>query len=141
MGTSHETPNESKPQSLAERPAHRGRLIALGGIGAAALSVAVVAALSVFGAPSAASTSASAPTAITLAVTSPTGGSVIASDQVTVRGTVTPRDATVTVQSHAAAVGDGVFTGSADLHAGRTTIDVIASAPGMAPSSTTVLVV
>jgi hypothetical protein len=78
--------------------------------------------------------------ATTLAVTSPSRGSVLSSDQVTVRGTVTPADAAVEVQGQPAAVGNGVFTGTATVHGGKTTIDVIASAPDTAPASTSVVV-
>ncbi|HUB35248.1 MAG TPA: hypothetical protein VL972_00350 [Solirubrobacteraceae bacterium] len=77
---------------------------------------------------------------VTVAVTAPTSNSVIAADQVTVRGTVSPADATVQVQGQPAAVGNGVFTGTATLHGGKTTIDVIASAPDAPPASTTVVV-
>lgn len=118
----------------------RGRVLAIGGAGTVALCAATVAALSVFGASSAANTTPQSPEPVTVTVTSPTNGSVIGSDQVTVRGTVTPADATVTIQSRPAAVGDGVFTGSTTLHSGKTSIDVIASAPGAAPASATVTV-
>jgi hypothetical protein len=141
MGTDTGTPNETHPQyNPHDRRPQRGRQLVLGGAGAAALCVAVVAALSVFGAPSAANTAGDAPAAVQLTVTSPTSGSVIASDQVNVTGTVSPANATVTIQNHAAAVGDGVFTGNASLRPGKTTIDVIASAPNAAPVSTTVIV-
>jgi Glucodextranase, domain B len=77
---------------------------------------------------------------VSVIVTSPTSGSVIAGNSVTVRGTVSPPTASVQVQGKAAAVGDGVFTGAAELHGGRTTIDVIASAAGETPGSTSVVV-
>jgi hypothetical protein len=57
-----------------------------------------------------------------------------------VRGTVSPANATVQVQGQPAAVGNGIFTGTATLHGGKTTIDVIGSAPGDTPDSTTVMV-
>ena len=78
---------------------------------------------------------------VSVVVTSPTSGSVIAGNSVTVRGTVSPPAATVQVQGHPAAVGNGVFTAAAELHGGRTTIDVIGSAPGDVPGSTSVVVV
>ncbi|HTZ88576.1 MAG TPA: hypothetical protein VMB05_18080 [Solirubrobacteraceae bacterium] len=78
--------------------------------------------------------------AVSVAVTAPTSDSVIAADKVTVRGTVSPANAVVQVQGHTAAVGNGVFTGTASLHGGKTTIDVIASAPGRAPGSTRIVV-
>jgi hypothetical protein len=78
---------------------------------------------------------------VSVVVTSPTSGSVIAGSSVTVRGTVSPPAATVQVQGHPAAVGNGVFTAAAELHGGRTTIDVIGSSPGDVPGSTSVVVV
>jgi len=78
--------------------------------------------------------------AVEVAVTAPSSGSVIAADQVMVRGTVTPANATVQVQGEPAAVGNGVFTGTATLHGGKTTVDVIGSAPGASPGSTSVVI-
>jgi len=78
---------------------------------------------------------------VTIVVTSPTSGSVIAGANVVVRGTVSPANATVQVQGKPAAVGNGVFTGTATLHGGKTTIDVIGSAPGATPGATTVAIV
>jgi hypothetical protein len=77
---------------------------------------------------------------VSVAVSSPTSGTVIAASSVTVRGTVDPPNATVQVQGKPAAVGNGVFTANAELHGGKTTIDVIGSAPGDAPGSTSVAV-
>ena len=77
---------------------------------------------------------------VSVAVSSPTSGTVMASSNITVRGTVDPPNATVQVQGKPAAVGNGVFTGSAELHNGKTTIDVIASAQGDAPGSTSVAI-
>lgn len=78
---------------------------------------------------------------VLVVVTSPTSGSVIAGNSVTIRGTVSPPSATVQVQGKPAAVGNGVFTGSAELHGGRTTVDVIGSAPGVTPGATSVVIV
>jgi Glucodextranase, domain B len=77
---------------------------------------------------------------VVVAVTSPTSGTVIAADSVTVRGTVSPPNAIVQVQGKPAAVGNGVFTGTATLHGGKTRIDVIGSAPNQDPGSTSVSV-
>jgi hypothetical protein len=77
---------------------------------------------------------------VVVAVTSPTSGTVINADSVTVRGTVSPPNATVQVQGQPAAVGNGVFTGTAMLQGGSTRIDVIGSAPGQDPGSTSVSV-
>ena len=85
-------------------------------------------------------TNASTGGAVTVAVTAPTGGSVIAASNVVVRGTVSPSNATVQVQGRPAAVGNGVFTGTASLHGGRTTIDVIGSAADMSPGATSIVV-
>lgn len=78
---------------------------------------------------------------VSVQVTSPTSGSVIAGSTVEIRGTVTPVTATVQIQGQPAAVGNGVFKGTATLHGGKTTIDVIGSAPGATPGSTSVAVV
>jgi Glucodextranase, domain B len=78
--------------------------------------------------------------AVSVVVVAPTSGSVIAASNVTVRGTVDPANATVQIQGQPAAVGNGVFTGTATLHPGKTTIDVIASAPGMTPGSTSLTI-
>jgi hypothetical protein len=78
---------------------------------------------------------------VSVVVTSPASGSVIAGTSVTVRGTVSPPTAAVQVQGRPAAVGNGVFTAAAELHGSRTTIDVIGSAPGQTPGSTSVVVV
>jgi hypothetical protein len=78
---------------------------------------------------------------VSVVVTSPTSGSVIAGNSVTVRGTVSPANASVQVQGKPAAVGNGVFTGAAELHGNKTTIDVIGSATGEVPGSTSVVVV
>ena len=72
-------------------------------------------------------------------VTAPVSGTVINASSVTVRGTVSPPNATVQVAGTPAAVGNGVFTGTAPLGVGKTTIDVIASAPGLTPGSTSVV--
>jgi hypothetical protein len=57
-----------------------------------------------------------------------------------VRGTVTPAEAVVLIQGRPASVANGVFVGTATVHRGRTTIDVIASARGATPGSTSVAV-
>src|SRR4051812_35855867 len=78
--------------------------------------------------------------AVDLALVSPDGGTVTSAGHITVRGTVTPPDASVMVQGRPASVRNGVFTGQARLHRGRTTIDVIASASGAAAGSESVTV-
>jgi Glucodextranase, domain B len=83
-------------------------------------------------------TSAAGSGAVTIVVTSPTSGSVIAAENVTIRGTVNPPNAVVQIQGQPAAVGNGVFTGTATLHGGKTTIDVVGSAPGATPGATSV---
>ncbi len=76
--------------------------------------------------------------AVGLNVTSPSSGSVINAEDVTVRGTVMPSSASVEVQGQPAPVGNGVFAGNAPLHSGSNTISIIASAPGYTPTSTTI---
>lgn len=103
-----------------------------------------IAALSALGLTACGSTTTTTTTTggeVSVIVTSPTSGSVIAGNSVTVRGTVSPPAATVQVQGKPAAVGNGVFTAAAELHGGRTTIDVIGSAQGDVPGSTSVVVV
>ena len=78
--------------------------------------------------------------AVVVQVTSPANGTVINSTNVTIRGTVTPANATVQIDGHPAAVGNGVFTGSAPLQRGKTTIDVIGSSSSLSPGSTDVVI-
>ncbi len=78
---------------------------------------------------------------VAVVITSPTSGSVIAGSSVTIRGTVSPPTASVQVQGRPAAVGNGVFTGAAELHGGKTTIDVIGSSADEVPGSASVVVV
>jgi glucodextranase-like protein len=113
------------------------RLLATGAV--VALAVGIVACGSTT-TTTTSTTSAAGSGTVTVAVTSPTSGTVIAADSVTVRGTVDPPTATVEVQGKPAPVGNGVFLATANLHGGKTTIDVIGSAPGRAPGSTSVSV-
>jgi hypothetical protein len=55
-------------------------------------------------------------------VAAPADGSTVRADPVTVRGTVTPSDASVQVVGQSAQVGNGVFTTSVPLKKGRNTI-------------------
>ena len=73
-------------------------------------------------------------------ISAPANGSSHRADRVTVRGTVNPPDAAVQIIGRPARVGNGVFTGSVPLKRGSNTIDVIASAAGAAPASTTITV-
>lgn len=77
---------------------------------------------------------------VSIRVTAPADGSRVDADRVAIRGTVTPGDATVQVLGQAAQVGNGVFTSSVPLHTGKNTIDVVASAPGVAPATITIAV-
>ena len=119
---------------MAFRGLARMRIVAVGGL-------AVVASVAV-GCGSATTTNVSSVGngSVQVVVTSPTSGSVIAGNSVTVRGTVEPTDATVQVEGQSAAVGNGVFTGNATLHTGKTTIDVIGSAPNATPGSTSITI-
>src|SRR3954467_10311797 len=62
--------------------------------------------------------------AVDLALVSPDGGTVPSARPTPVRGTVPPPAGSVMVQGRPASVRNGVFTGQARLHRGRTTIDV-----------------
>ena len=108
---------------------------------ACAALIAGVPVAAMYGCGSASKTASAVPGVVSVAVDSPTSGSVIAADTVTIRGTVSPPSAVVQIQGKAAAVGNGVFTGTASLHNGKTTIDVIGSAPGVTPGSTKVTIV
>jgi hypothetical protein len=110
--------------------------------GAACSTIAAAAGLAGCGGSTSTSTSTStaANSAVVVQVTSPASGTVINGNNVTVRGTVSPANATVQVQGHPAAVGNGVFTGDASLQSGKTTIDVIGSAPNESPGSTSVVI-
>lgn len=83
---------------------------------------------------------AAADSSVRVQVTAPADGSSVRADRVTLRGTVSPADATVQILGQSAQVGNGVFTGSVALHSGANTIDVVASAPGSAPATTTITV-
>jgi hypothetical protein len=76
--------------------------------------------------------------AVALTVTSPASGTVVSADNVTIRGTVTPGNASVQIQGQSASVGNGVFAGNASIHNGTNTIDIIASAHGYTPASATI---
>jgi hypothetical protein len=139
---------EPLPSDDAKRAGARCRLKQIKGVGGVGMRlqfmgvVAAAAAVAVTGCGSAATprTSSVGAGIVSVAVTSPTGGSVIAANNVTVRGTVSPPNAVVQIQGQPAAVGNGVFTGTATLHGGKTTIDVIGSAPGATPGATSVAV-
>ncbi len=81
-----------------------------------------------------------APEEVSVQVIAPEDGSSSRADRVTVRGTVAPPNATVQILGKTAQVGNGVFAGSVALHTGENTIDVVASAPGVAPATATVVV-
>jgi len=144
---SRHTPS-AEPHAEANAPSsthRRKRLTRLAGIvGSAGVVAAMGAGLSACGSTGTQTISnaaATSPAPVSVVVTSPTSGSVVAANSVIVRGTVDPPTAEVEVQGKPAAVGDGIFTGTATLHAGKTTIDIIGSAPGAVPGSTSVAVV
>jgi hypothetical protein len=74
-------------------------------------------------------------------VTAPVDGSVVGSNRVTVRGTVSPRDAAVEVLGQPAQVGNNVFSSSVSLHPGANHIDVVATVPGGSPTTTALTVI
>lgn len=85
--------------------------------------------------------SASSNGPVSIIVTSPTSGSVVGAESVTVRGTVTSATAKVEINGHAAAAGNGAFAGVASLHPGQNTLNIIASSPGQAPGTTTLVLI
>jgi hypothetical protein len=136
IGVSDPLP-KGQTMSISTRSTTVTRIAALlvGGI-----VLALAAAATGFGSTTAAPTQTRTLGAVSVAVTAPTSGSVIAGNSVTIRGTVSPANATVQIQGQPAAVGNGVFTGTATLHGGKTTIDVIASAAGATPESTSITI-
>ena len=85
-------------------------------------------------------TGAGANASVKVEITAPADGSSVRADRVAVRGTVTPSDAAVQILGRSVQVGNGVFAGSVPLHRGANTIDVVASAAGSAPATTTITV-
>src|SRR5437763_1465742 len=67
---------------------------------------------------------------ITVHVVAPADGSTTTANRVTVRGTVTPSNASIQVVGQEAQVGEGVFEASVPLQMGSNSIDILASAPG-----------
>ncbi len=80
------------------------------------------------------------PKVASVTVTAPADGSSTRESRVTVRGTVTPANASVTVMGRNAQVANGVFTVSVPLKSGNNDIDVLATGPGVTPGTTTILV-
>jgi hypothetical protein len=78
--------------------------------------------------------------AASVTVTAPANGTVINGERVTVRGTIAPANASVQIQGKPAAAGAGQFAASVGLHPGANTIEVIASAVGEAPATTSLTV-
>ena len=71
-------------------------------------------------------------------VKSPSSGTLTRAEYVAVKGTMAPSNATVQIQGKAVPGGNGAFAGNVPLHTGTNTIDIIASAPGSAPATTTI---
>lgn len=114
----------------------------LGLAGPLGVATGVLLAFSVAGCGSTTKTtrSSSSGGAVQVSVTAPSDGSTVNADHVNVRGTVSPPNATVEVLGQSAQVGNGIFTASVALNEGKNSIDVVASASGAAPASTTVTV-
>jgi hypothetical protein len=133
-----------QPGDGAQGKRSRERHILTAGVVVALVAVALLAAVSSgFGSTGSSGRSAvpaTVPGHVSVTVTAPTSNSVIASDRVIVRGTVVPANAAVEIQGTPAAVGEGVFTGTATLHGGKTTIDVVGSYPGAAPGATSIVI-
>lgn len=87
-------------------------------------------------------TATSTAKAINLTVAAPVDGATFpqGTAKISVRGTVLPSDAAVTVDGIPARVKNGVFTANAQLSSGSNTIDLEASAPGFSPASQSVSV-
>jgi hypothetical protein len=85
-------------------------------------------------------TSPAVPQDVRLMLTTPASALKTSADRIAVRGTVSPANAVVQIQGRPAAVGNGVFTGTATMHSGKTTVDVVASAPGATPAATSIAI-
>jgi hypothetical protein len=85
-------------------------------------------------------TSPPVPQDVRLMLTTPASAVRTSADRIAVRGTVSPANAIVQIQGRPAAVGNGVFTGTATVHRGKTTVDVVASAPGATPTATSIAI-
>lgn len=130
------------PASLVRSPHMSGlRGLRAASIVATVACASVVAGCGSGGTNPTATSSASTNGSVSITVTSPASGSVVAAESVTVRGTVTPVTAKVEVNGHAAAAGSGAFAGVASLHPGQNTLNIIASAPGQAPGTTTLILI
>lgn len=73
-------------------------------------------------------------------ITAPEDGATVKSQRVTIRGTVTPADATVQAVGQSAQVTNGVFTASVRLNKGDNRVDVTATASGSDPATTAITV-
>ncbi|MDX6727385.1 MAG: hypothetical protein QOK49_2190 [Baekduia sp.] len=71
-----------------------------------------------------------------LAISAPSDMGAVHAARVTVRGTVRPSSATVTVRGHRAAVAGGTWSSDVDLAPGVNVIDVLASAGDARPALT-----
>lgn len=78
--------------------------------------------------------------AITINVTAPQDNDVVRRNSVAVRGTVDPPDADVQVAGKPATVSDGIFSARITLDPGDNTVDVIATAEGAKPTTTSLTV-
>lgn len=76
--------------------------------------------------------------AASIQVAAPADGSTTRGDRITVRGTVSPSNATVQVLGQPAQVGNGVFTATVPLHGGKNSIDVVAGGSNITPTTVTV---
>jgi len=89
---------------------------------------------------SGAATSSAPAKAISIKITAPEDGSVVRTGSTSVRGTVDPPDASVQVAGKPAQVANGIFSATASLQPGDNTLDVIATAEGAKPATTSVTV-
>src|SRR5690349_2796771 len=96
----------------------------------------VAASLASCGGSSGAGQTAAALPEVHLRVISPTDSATTRGTSVTVRGTVEPSGATVTVLGQSAEVVGGSFTAQVDLQPGANVIDLAATAPRRGPALT-----
>jgi Glucodextranase, domain B/PASTA domain len=75
-----------------------------------------------------------------LTVVAPQDGTTVTGTHAQVRGTVAPSNATVEVLGRRAKVAQGTFEVSVPLRSGENAIDLVVSAPGVEPATTTLTV-
>lgn len=100
-----------------------------------AIAMSVLLAALVFSGCGNSNSSSNAQRTIEIAVAFPADGTTSRKDEVSVRGTVTPADATVQVAGTQVTVKDGAFEAVVRLNMGLNTIDVVATKTGRDPAT------